>query len=105
MAPTLTTGAATPVVLPGAPSTAGYARRVRGERTTRDERAAAGKALRRAVPLAAHAETSRGARPDPLAVLQAQAASRVPQLIPIRYGRMLVTPFTFFRGAAAVMAA
>jgi uncharacterized protein (DUF2252 family) len=38
-------------------------------------------------------------------VLQSQAASRVPELIPIRYGRMLVSPFTFYRGAAAVMAA
>jgi uncharacterized protein (DUF2252 family) len=44
-------------------------------------------------------------RPDPVSVLQSQAASRVPELIPIRYGRMLVSPFTFYRGAAAVMAA
>ena len=42
--------------------------------------------------------------PDPVAVLQAQAATRLPELIPIRYGRMLVSPFTFYRGAAAVMA-
>ncbi len=45
------------------------------------------------------------ARPDPVAVLTAQAASRVQELVPIRYGRMLVSPFTFYRGAAAVMAA
>ena len=43
-------------------------------------------------------------RPDPVAVLAAQAASRVQELVPIRYGRMLVSPFTFYRGAAAVMA-
>jgi uncharacterized protein (DUF2252 family) len=44
-------------------------------------------------------------RPDPVAVLAAQASSRVQELVPIRYGRMLVSPFTFYRGAAAVMAA
>src|SRR6201982_3157489 len=44
-------------------------------------------------------------RPDPVALLEEQAASRVPQLVPIRYGRMLVSPFTFYRGAAAIMAA
>ncbi len=44
-------------------------------------------------------------RPDPVDVLEAQAADRVEELVPIRYGRMLVSPFTFFRGAAAVMAA
>jgi uncharacterized protein (DUF2252 family) len=38
-------------------------------------------------------------------VLSAQAGSRLPELVPIRYGRMLVSPFTFYRGAAAVMAA
>jgi len=44
-------------------------------------------------------------RPDPIAILEAQAATRVPELLPIRYGRMMMTPFTFYRGAAAVMAA
>jgi uncharacterized protein (DUF2252 family) len=44
-------------------------------------------------------------RPDPVALLRAQAATRVQELVPIRYGRMLVSPFTFYRGAAAVMAA
>ena len=43
-------------------------------------------------------------RPDPVALLEAQAVSRVPELVPIRYGRMLVSPFTFYRGAAAIMA-
>ena len=47
----------------------------------------------------------RSDRPDPVAVLEAQAADRVPELVPIRYGRMLASPFTFYRGAAAVMAA
>jgi uncharacterized protein (DUF2252 family) len=44
-------------------------------------------------------------RPDPVVLLQRQAASRVPELVPIRYGRMLVSPFTFYRGAALIMAA
>ena len=44
-------------------------------------------------------------RPDPIEVLQAQASTRLAELVPIRYGRMLVSPFTFYRGAAAVMAA
>ena len=43
-------------------------------------------------------------RPDPIALLEEQAASRVPELVPIRYGRMLVSPFTFYRGAALIMA-
>ncbi len=44
-------------------------------------------------------------RPDPVAFLEEQAATRVPDLVPIRYGRMLVSPFTFYRGAALIMAA
>ncbi|HTX32380.1 MAG TPA: DUF2252 domain-containing protein [Solirubrobacteraceae bacterium] len=43
-------------------------------------------------------------RPDPIELLQEQASTRLPELIPIRYGRMLVSPFTFYRGAACVMA-
>ena len=42
--------------------------------------------------------------PDPVALLESQAASRVQDLVPIRYGRMLVSPFTFYRGAALIMA-
>jgi uncharacterized protein (DUF2252 family) len=69
-------------------------------------RVAAGRSARRQVPFAAQAQLSApDDRPDPVAMLQAQGASRVPELVPIRYGRMLVSPFTFFRGAAAVMAA
>ena len=44
-------------------------------------------------------------RPDPVALLEEQARTRVPELVPIRYGRMLVSPFTFYRGAALIMAA
>jgi uncharacterized protein (DUF2252 family) len=69
------------------------------------ERVARGKAARREVPRAAHASYSAGpARPDPVSLLEGQAATRVPELVPIRYGRMLVSPFTFFRGAALLMA-
>ena len=43
-------------------------------------------------------------RPDPLDLLEAQAATRLPELVPIRYGRMLASPFAFYRGAAVIMA-
>jgi len=72
---------------------------------SRAERAARGKIARSEVPLAAHAELAPTAgRADPVALLESQAASRVPELVPIRYGRMLVSPFSFYRGAALVMA-
>jgi uncharacterized protein (DUF2252 family) len=70
------------------------------------ERAAAGKEARTRVPRSAHAGWEAPAdRADPVALLEGQATTRVPQLLPIRYGRMAVSPFTFDRGAAAVMAA
>jgi uncharacterized protein (DUF2252 family) len=72
---------------------------------TRKERVATGKSMRRQVPLEAHAELDgRGSNSDPVKLLEQQSADRVPELIPIRYGRMLVSPFTFYRGAALVMA-
>lgn len=71
-----------------------------------DERAAAGKAARAVAPRSSHGEWKPAAgRPDPVEVLEHQATSRVGQLVPLRYGRMLASPFTFYRGAAAVMAA
>lgn len=70
------------------------------------ERMAMGKEARRLVPRSSHAElVIDDSRPDPVALLERQAATRVPELVPIRYGRMLVSPFTFYRGAALVMAA
>jgi uncharacterized protein (DUF2252 family) len=73
---------------------------------TPDERVARGRAARREVPRSSHADYSPGtSRPDPVDLLEQQAASRVPELVPIRYGRMLVSPFTFYRGAARIMAA
>jgi uncharacterized protein (DUF2252 family) len=69
------------------------------------ERGVRGKAARAVVPRSSHAifEPS-GERADPLELLEHQAETRVPELVPIRYGRMLVSPFTFYRGAAAIMA-
>ena len=70
------------------------------------ERAAMGKAARAIAPRTAHGEWAPAAdRPDPVELLEEQSASRVQELVPIRYGRMLVSPFTFFRGAAYPMAA
>ncbi|HMJ72003.1 MAG TPA: DUF2252 domain-containing protein [Solirubrobacterales bacterium] len=71
-----------------------------------DERAAVGKAARTVAPRSIHGEwTPASDRADPVELLERQAASRVGQLVPLRYGRMLASPFTFYRGAAAVMAA
>ncbi len=71
-----------------------------------DERAAAGKAARTDAPRSSHGEWAPASdRPDPVELLEAQATSRVGQLVPLRYGRMLASPFAFYRGAAAVMAA
>src|SRR5262245_34856022 len=71
-----------------------------------EERTARGKAERVEIPRASHAAwEALPQRPDPIALLEAQAKTRVPELVPIRYGRMLVSPFAFYRGAACVMAA
>jgi uncharacterized protein (DUF2252 family) len=70
------------------------------------ERVARGKAARREVPRSSHAVFDPGAhRHDPIELLERQADVRVPELVPIRYGRMLASPFTFYRGAALIMAA
>jgi uncharacterized protein (DUF2252 family) len=70
-----------------------------------DERAAAGNAARENASRSSHGDWEPATqRRDPLTVLEDQATSRVPELVPIRYGRMLASPFAFFRGAAAIMA-
>jgi uncharacterized protein (DUF2252 family) len=70
------------------------------------ESAERGRAARDAVPRTAHGDWAPAPdRPDPISILSDQAATRLQDLVPIRYGRMLVSPFTFYRGAAAVMAA
>jgi len=73
---------------------------------TPEDLIAAGKAMREKVPHAQHGvwKTPRG-RADPVKFLGASDPERLPELVPIRYGRMLVSPFTFYRGSAAVMAA
>jgi uncharacterized protein (DUF2252 family) len=69
------------------------------------ERVAAGKALRERAPRAAHAEWSPApGRSDPVTLLEEQSAGRLPKLVPIRYGRMMTSPFAFLRGSAVVMA-
>jgi uncharacterized protein (DUF2252 family) len=69
------------------------------------ERVALGRAARAEVPRGAHSSWSPPAdRPSPVELLEQQAATRVPELVPIRYGRMLVSAFTFYRGAAYLMA-
>jgi uncharacterized protein (DUF2252 family) len=75
------------------------------EHFTVAERTARGKAERAEMPRRSHGEWEPApGRPDPISLLEEQSASRVKELVPIRYGRMLVSPFTFFRGAAYVMA-
>src|SRR6266568_161374 len=74
-------------------------------RLTPAESAARGKAARAAVPRSSHAVFDPGPdRPDPIALLEEQAVTRVPELVPVRWGRMLVSPFTYYRGAALPMA-
>src|SRR5512139_2961847 len=70
------------------------------------ENEAVGKAARAKTPRSSHAlwEASSD-RPDPVETLERQDATRVPELVPIRHGRMLASAFTFYRGAAAIMAA
>jgi uncharacterized protein (DUF2252 family) len=71
-----------------------------------DERVARGRAARAESPRRRHADWEpAGDRRDPVEVLEEQAATRVPELVPIRYGRMLTSPFAFYRGGAALMAA
>ena len=74
-------------------------------RRSAEERAARGKAARAGTPLDAHAEFRRADDVDPVGLLLGQAETRLPELVPIRHGRMLVSPFTFYRGAALIMAA
>ena len=69
------------------------------------ERGKLGKEARARAPRSSQAEFSPGPnRPDPVSLLERQATTRVSELVPIRYGRMLVSPLTFFRGAALIMA-
>jgi uncharacterized protein (DUF2252 family) len=70
-----------------------------------EQSTAAGKAARRRAPLESHREFAPAPDRDPVGLLLSQAQTRVPELVAVRHGRMLVSPFTFFRGAALPMAA
>jgi uncharacterized protein (DUF2252 family) len=72
---------------------------------SRADRVARGKDARAVAPLESHAEFTPGGSRDPVGLLLDQAKSRVPELVPVRHGRMLVSAFTFYRGAALPMAA
>jgi uncharacterized protein (DUF2252 family) len=75
-------------------------------RPSREERMQLGRDARTRVPLSAHGDWRPAPdRPDPVALLEEQAQTRIPELIPVRYGRMLASPFSFYRGAALPMAA
>jgi uncharacterized protein (DUF2252 family) len=76
-----------------------------GEHLSHADRAALGKDARALAPLESQAEFEPGKSRDPVGLLLGQAESRVPELVPVRHGRMLVSPFTFYRGAALPMAA
>ena len=75
------------------------------EQLSRADRVARGEDARAATPLESHAEFAPDGPRDPVGLLLGQAKSRVPELVPVRHGRMLVSPFTFYRGAALPMAA
>jgi len=71
-----------------------------------EERRAKGKDARERTPLSSHTGWAPAAdRPDPIALLEEQNLTREPDLVPVRHGRMMVSPFTFYRGAAKIMAA
>jgi uncharacterized protein (DUF2252 family) len=71
---------------------------------TVDERVAHGRAARAETPRASHSVVDLADGRDPVAIVDADTPNRVPELVPIRYGRMLASPFAFFRGSAALMA-
>jgi len=73
--------------------------------TTAEERFEIGRSIRSEVPRTALAAFGSATARDPIAILEAQSTSRVADLNPVRYGRMAASPFAFFRGAAAIMAA
>ncbi len=88
------------------PSVAAFPRPAPSLIPSPDELMQAGKRLRDTVPRASHSVWKKpSGRADPIEQLQASDTERLPELVPVRYGRMLASPFTFFRGAAGIMAA
>ena len=98
----------TKVAAPPRPSARAQARaqlETKSGQLTPAERAARGAQARAEVPRESHADFKVPAsRPDPIALLEEQAKARVPELVPVRWGRMMVSPFTYYRGAALPMA-
>ena len=90
---------------PASSGTGGQSTPSLGAHPAREQSVAAGKAARQLAPLESHQDFSAAASRDPTALLLGQAESRVPELVPVRYGRMLVSPFAYYRGAALPMAA
>ena len=77
----------------------------RRARLSAEERVARGKEARKRAPRSSHGAWQPASdRPDPVALLEDQSLTRVPELVPIRHGRMIVSPFTFYRGTALIMA-
>jgi Uncharacterized protein conserved in bacteria (DUF2252) len=76
-----------------------------GEQLSQADRVTRGKDARAMAPLESHAEFTPDASRDSVGLSLEQGKSRVPELVPVRHGRMLVSPFTFYRGAALPMAA
>jgi uncharacterized protein (DUF2252 family) len=86
-------------------SGAGVTKKKAAHRLSPEQRAALGKEARSNVPRSSQAVFDPPpSRPDPVALLERQAATRVPELVPVRYGRMLASPFSYYRGAALAMA-
>ena len=90
---------------PASPGTDGRKTPGLGAYPAREHSVAAGKAARRQAPLESHRDVCAPASRDPIGLLLRQAESRVPELVPVRHGRMLVSPFAYYRGAALPMAA
>ena len=102
LAPDATTGRA----VVGGGSSDGEAKVTVIQHLTIEERSARGKAARDSAALSSHSGwVPAPDRPDPVGLLEAQDATREPDLVPVRHGRMMVSPFTFYRGAAKIMAA
>src|SRR5690242_3017720 len=103
---TASASSAEPVVADAAGArTPPFASAWRRAHLTADQRVARGRAARAEAPRSSHGDWApASSRPDPIDLLEEQAASRVPELVPIRYGRMAASPFAFYRGAAYVMA-
>ena len=94
-----------PNLSPGVPSVTNDADLAAQTAASYRERHERGRAARRVAPRTSHAAWAPATdRPDPVDLLEAQAKDRLPDLLPIRYARMMASPFAFMRGSAIVMA-